>query len=137
MKHYNVVAAVICHEDKFLCMQKGMTKFEYTSYKFEFPGGKIEEGETPQQALKRELLEEMNYDIQVGEKLVTVEHSYPDFCITMTAFLCTAVSPKFVMNEHVAFKWMSSDELRELDWAAADVGIVNALLARIEHPACC
>ena len=129
MKHYNVVAAVICHEDKFLCMQKGKTKFDYTSFKFEFPGGKIEPGETPQQALKRELMEEMNYEIEVGKELVTVTHTYPDFSITMTAFLCTAASPTFVMNEHVSFEWKKVENLKELDWAAADVGIVDAILA--------
>ena len=127
MKHYNVVAAVICHEGKYLCMQKGRTKFEYTSYKFEFPGGKIEPGETPQEALKRELMEEMNYEIEVGKKIITITHSYPDFSITMTAFLCTAHSPSFVMNEHVASKWRKVEELKELDWAAADVEIVNAI----------
>ena len=111
-------------------MQKGKTKFEYTSYKFEFPGGKIEPGETPQEALKRELLEEMNYDIEVGEELVTVTHAYPDFCITMTAFLCTAASPTFVMNEHMAFEWRKVENLKELDWAAADVGIVDAVSSR-------
>ena len=88
MKHYNVVAAVVCHDGKYLCMQKGKTKFEYTSYKWEFPGGKIEPGETPQQALVRELMEEMEYLVEVGEELVTVNHEYPDFSITMTAFLC-------------------------------------------------
>lgn len=127
MKHYNVVAAVICHDNKYLCMQKGKTKFEYTSFKFEFPGGKIEPGETPQQALKRELLEEMNYEIEVGDKLITVQHTYPDFSITMTAFLCTASTPHFVMNEHVAFEWRKVDELKSLDWAAADIGIVDSL----------
>lgn len=86
MKHYNVVAAVVCHDGKYLCMQKGKTKFEYTSYKWEFPGGKIELGETPQQALARELMEEMEYPVEVGEELVTVNHEYPDFSITMTAF---------------------------------------------------
>ena len=127
MKHYTVVAAVICHEDKFLCMQKGKTKFDYTSYKFEFPGGKIEPGETPQEALKRELLEEMNYKIEVGKELITVNHSYPDFSITMTAFLCTADSPTFVMNEHVAFEWRKVEELKKLDWAGADIDIVDIL----------
>ena len=127
MKHHNVVAAVICHEDKYLCMQKGKTKFEYTSYKFEFPGGKIEPGETPQEALKRELMEEMNYKVEVGKELVTVTHAYPDFSITMTAFLCKATSPTFTMNEHVASEWKKIEELRELDWAAADVGIVDTI----------
>ena len=127
MKHYNVVAAVVCHKDQFLCMQRGKTKFEYTSFKFEFPGGKIEPGETPQEALHRELLEEMNYDVHVGRELVTVEHAYPDFSITMTAFLCTADSTDFVMNEHVASAWKTKEELVQLDWAAADVDIVKAL----------
>lgn len=86
MKHYNVVAAVVCHDGKFHCIQKGKTKFEYTCYKWEFPGGKIEPEETPQQALA---LEEMVYSVEVGEVLVTVNHEYPDFSITMTAYLCT------------------------------------------------
>ena len=125
MKHYNVVAAVVCHDGKYLCMQKGKTKFEYTSYKWEFPGGKIEPGETPQQALARELMEEMEYPVEVGEKLVTVNHEYPDSSITMTAYLCT---PKgFKKREHADSKWCSKEVLKGLDWAAVDVGIVRIL----------
>ena len=130
MKHYNVVAAVVCHDGKYLCMQKGKTKFDYTSYKWEFPGGKIEPGETPQQALARELMEEMEYPVEVGEELVTVNPEYPDFSITMTAFLCT---PKGDANgfrrcEHADSKWCSKDELKGLNWAAADVGVVASIL---------
>ena len=130
MKHYNVVAAVVCHDGKYLCMQKGKTKFEYTSYKWEFPGGKIEPGETPQQALARELMEEMEYPVEVGEKLVTVNHEYPDFSITMTAFLCTPKGDAtgFKRREHADSKWCSKDEMMWLDWAAADVGIVECIL---------
>ena len=130
MKHYNVVAAVVCHDGKYLCMQKGKTKFEYTSYKWEFPGGKIEPGETPQQTLVRELMEEMEYPVEVGEELVTVNHEYPDFSITMTAFLCTSKGDAngFKRREHADSKWGSKDELKGLNWAAADVGVVRSLL---------
>lgn len=130
MKHYNVVAAVVCHNGKYLCMQKDKTKFEYTSYKWEFPGGKIEPGETLQQALARELMEEMEYPVEVGEDLVTVNHEYPDFSITMTAFLCTPKGDAngFRRREHADSKWCSQEELKGLDWAVADVGIVRILL---------
>ena len=105
MKHYNVVAAVVCHDGKYLCMQKGKTKFEYTSYKWEFPGGKIEPGET-------------------------VNHEYPDFSITMTAFLCTPKGDAngFKRREHADSKWCSKDELKGLNWAAADIDVVEGIL---------
>lgn len=127
MKHYHVVAAVVCRNGKCLCMQKGQTRFAYTTLKYEFPGGKIEPGETPEEALRRELLEEMDYSVTVGRHLVTVHHTYPDFGITMEAYLCQAESDHFVMKEHQAYCWLPADRLHELDWAAADVGIVRVL----------
>lgn len=129
MKHYDVVAAVVVAGDNVLCVQKGRTKYRYTSYKYEFPGGKVEDGETQRQALRRELMEEMSYNVDVGELLTTVEHTYDDFSITLTAYLCTAKTPdSFVLKEHIGFKWLKREELSALDWTAADLGIVSALV---------
>ena len=129
MKHYEVVAAVIEYEDKILCMQRGKAKFEYTSYKFEFPGGKVEAGEENHIALVRELSEEMDLNVTISAKdyLLTVDHSYPDFAITMHAYLCKVDKPDFVMKEHVDFKWLPVGELDTLDWAEADKPIVEWL----------
>lgn len=134
-KTIEVVAAVIVDDGEVLCMQRGQTKFAYTSYKWEFPGGKIEAGETPEEALRREIREEMAMEVRVGRHIVTVEHEYPDFCITMAAYLCEPVGHvakntrenrrAFTMNEHHAFRWLRPEVLPTLDWAAADVGIVE------------
>lgn len=134
MKHYEVVAAVIEHGDKFLCMQRNKGKFPYVSYKYEFPGGKVEAGETRHTALERELREEMAMDITINEKdyLLTVEHTYPDFAITMHAYLCKLAKPKFILKEHIAFKWLSIGDLHTLDWAEADKPIVKYLQENIK-----
>lgn len=127
MKHYQVVAAVIEHEGQILCMQRGKTRFAYTSYKFEFPGGKIEPNETAQEALKRELMEEMNYPIEVKQSILVVYHAYPDFEITMQAFLCGVENRHFHLNEHIAYRWLEKEKLKSLDWADADVPVVEAV----------
>ena len=129
MKHLEVVAAVIEYDNKILCMQRNKAKFAYISYKFEFPGGKVEPGEAKHEALERELREEMAMDISIREEnqLITVEHTYPDFAITLHAYLCKVNSPHFIMREHLSYQWLPVEEMNKLDWAAADIPIVEYL----------
>ena len=132
MKHYEVVAAVIEYDSKILCMQRNKAKFDYVSYKFEFPGGKVEAGEENHTALERELNEEMDMNVSISESdyLLTVDHTYPDFAITMHTYLCKVDKPDFVMKEHIDFKWLPVSELGTLDWAEADKPIVEWLKER-------
>lgn len=126
-KHYNVVAAVIRKDGKYFCVKKGRTKYSYTSYKYEFPGGKIEPGETPQEALKREIAEELDYEISVGSLIVAARHDYLDFSITLNAYLCEPQSDGFVLSEHVDYVWLGAKELRSVDWAEADLAVVRCI----------
>lgn len=129
MKHYEVVAAIIEHDGKILCMQRNKGKFDYVSYKYEFPGGKVEPGEENHTALERELREEMDMDISISESdfFMTINHTYPDFAITMHSYLCHLEQPQFVMKEHVDAKWMLPEVMHTLDWAPADMPIVEKL----------
>ena len=129
MKNVEVVAAIIQHENKVLCVQRGPAKYDYIHHKFEFPGGKIESSETSEQALRRELVEELHIEVSNLQYFMTVEHSYPDFNLIMHAFTCDISSRDIVLTEHIDAKWLGMDELEELDWAAADVPIVNKLIA--------
>lgn len=128
MKKIEVVAAVIMKNSKILAVQKSKAKFEYVSYKWEFPGGKVELDETFEQAIKREIQEELNIQIIPTELLITVEHQYPDFHLTMHCFSCCYESGELRLNEHIALKWLNNDELDQLDWAAADLPVVNKLI---------
>ena len=123
-----VVAAAIFHNDKVLSVQRPEHDKEYVSLKWEFPGGKIEVGESREEALVREIREELSVDIEISEFLMTVEHTYPDFHLTMHVFKCVLDQGEITLNEHVALKWLSNNELDQLDWAAADVPVVESLM---------
>lgn len=128
MKHVEVVAAIIRYQGKFLCVQRGIGKFEYISKKYEFPGGKVEAGESQIDALRREISEELQMDINVDQHFLTVLHTYPDFSITMHSYLCSTKSPELKLIEHIDHQWLEKRELQKLDWAAADVPIVDKLM---------
>ena len=133
MKHLEVVGAVIEYEGRILCMQRGAGKYPYVSYKYEFPGGKVEPGETHPQALMRELVEEMNMSVEITEQdyLTTVTHQYPDFEITMYCYLCHPGSPEFTRKEHVGHVWELPENMMELDWAPADIPVIQLISEKL------
>ena len=128
-KHINVVAAIIIDNDKYLCVQRGPNKYKYIAYKFEFAGGKIEENESDEDALKREIWEELSMEISNLNYYETVEHEYPDFKMTMKCFKCETKSNSLTLKEHVDFKWLAKRDLPSLDWAEADKPIINKILS--------
>jgi 8-oxo-dGTP diphosphatase len=128
MKKIEVVAAIIINDDKILCLQRSESKLSYISKKYEFPGGKIEIGETKEQAIKREIKEELEMEISIKKEFLTVTHQYPDFHLTMYSFLCSCKNTSLTLTEHIDFKWLDKKDLTELDWAAADVPIVEKLV---------
>lgn len=124
MKTIRVVAAIIIHEDKVFATQRGYGEFKGG---WEFPGGKIEEGETPQEALVREIKEELNVEIEVGELLDVVEYDYPNFHLSMDCFICKIKSGELVLNEHEAAKWLTKETLDSVEWLPADLGLIEKL----------
>ena len=124
MKTINVVAAIIKENDKIFVTQRGYGEF---AGGWEFPGGKIEEGETPQQALVREIKEELDIKISVGELLDIVEYDYPTFHLSMQCFWATIEEGELVLKEHMAAKWLKKDELGTVDWLPADEGLVEKI----------
>lgn len=121
-----VVGAVFIENGAVFAAMRGASKYTYIANKYEFPGGKIEDGESPQEALKRELREEMDLDAVIGRHYMTAEHTYPDFDIVLQIYLCEMKSD-FNLREHVSFRWLSAEELQPEMWAPADAPIVEQL----------
>ena len=124
MKVIEVVAAIIFDQGKVFATQRGYGEFKDG---WEFPGGKIEQGETPQQALMREIQEELDTEIEVGELFETVEYDYPNFHLTMQCFLCIIKSGGLVLKEHEAAKWLTRETLDSVDWLPADRGLIEKI----------
>ena len=123
-KKISVVAAVIRNEDRVFATQRG-----YGNYKdwWEFPGGKIEDGETPEQALVREIREELAADISVDGYITTVEYDYPEFHLSMACYWCSVKEGHLTLLEHEAAKWLPFNNLRQVNWLPADVLVIEAI----------
>ena len=123
----HVVSAIVKDGDKYLCTQRTRSRKRYNSERWEFPGGKVREGECDHDALLREIREEMSWDIFVGQPVGHVVHEYPDFIIDMTAYLCLAENADFKLLEHLDARWLTLEELDTLNWTDADRMIVEQL----------
>ena len=130
MKKIRVVAAIINYKGKILCCQRGTHKFHYLSKKWEFPGGKIELGETEEEALIREINEELELTINSLNHFITVSHEYDDFEIEMSSYFAITNEPDLKLNDHIDAVWCNISDLNNYDWAEADIPIVEALLKR-------
>ena len=124
MKRIEVVAAVIIQDNKIFATQRGYGDFKDG---WEFPGGKIEDGETPEAALIREIREELATDISVDKYLCTVDHDYPKFHLTMHCYICSVVYGTLTLREHEAARWLGWEQLWSVEWLPADVEVVKAL----------
>lgn len=128
MKTVKVVAAVICdsfeNTSKIFATARGYGEFKG---QWEFPGGKVEVGETPQQALKREIQEELDVKIEIGELIDTIEYDYPTFHLSMDCFWCVVIDGEIILKEAEAARWLSKDELYNVDWLPADVALIEKI----------
>lgn len=133
MKTIEVVAAIIIRDDQVFATQRG-----YGEWKgwWEFPGGKMEAGESPQEALKREIREELDAEITVGQLIETVEWDYPAFHLTMHCFVCTLISEDVRLNEHDAATWLTKETLHSVKWLPADEGLIQKIAAILEEIHC-
>lgn len=130
MKTIKVVAALMVENNKVLIAARKKGEFEGL---WEFPGGKIEEGETPEDALKREIMEEMEIKIDVNSYLMTREYDYPNFHLSMKCFICTPLSDHIHLNDHLGYKWIEIKKDSSINWVPADEEIFNQLIAKTQN----
>lgn len=128
MKTVRVVAAVIRKDDKIFATQRGYGEFKDG---WEFPGGKIEEGETPEQALIREIKEELDTDIRVGDLIDTIEYDYSNFHLSMDCFWCEILQGELELKEHESARWLSKEKLYSVDWLPADIGLIEKIQEKL------
>lgn len=126
MKTIHVVSAIICDGDKLFATQRGYG--DWKDY-WEFPGGKIEPGETPEEALHREIREELDAEIVIGDRAGVVEYDYPDFHLSMDCYYATLAGGELVLKEHEAAKWLRRDELTSVNWLPADLSLIQRLMS--------
>lgn len=126
-KTLRVVGAIIVKDGRILAVKRGENKNKAVAFKYEFPGGKIEYGETPCQALKRELVEEMNYCIDIVGEFMSVTYEYDDVIVNLQTYLCKPLSEAYTLNEHLDAKWLLPSKLNSVEWAPADMEIIANL----------
>lgn len=133
MKTIKVVSAVICNSlQEKTCIFATARGYGEFKGQWEFPGGKIEPGETPQQALAREIQEELETKIKVGDLIETIEYDYPDFHLSMDCFWCEVLEGQLVLLEAQDSKWLSKDELDTVDWLPADMSLINSICKQMK-----
>ncbi len=130
MKTVNVVAAIIRNNDLIFATQRGYGEFKDG---WEFPGGKVEDGETPEQALKREIEEELNTEIEVGDYLTTIEYDYSKFHLSMRCYWAKIIEGRPVLLEHEAARWLLADELDSVEWLPADITIIDLIKEKLKQ----
>ena len=131
-KHYEVVGAVILENGKLFSARRGESKFSYVAHKYEFAGGKIEAGETGEEAIEREIREELGAKIKVLDKFDCVSHEYPDFTITLHTYLCEFIT-SYKNTEHEDLKWLPLSEIKEEEWAPADIPVLRKIIKKFSN----